>query len=120
MSEHHTEAELAAHLAAAQVDHSSEVDLQLSFERPDPAKRAPLNKDEHIRQLQIVCQNQAERIKWLTTVKRKLTKEQLTAVVHVLDQTSHSVGSCPMGSGRLCPHRDRLVEARAKLKQAVK
>lgn len=92
---------------------------QLSLERPDPAKRAPADKDEHIRQLQAINLQQAERIKWLTTVKRKLTKDELAAVVHVLESPTHRFGSCPDGTRQLCKYREAAMSARDKLKQAI-
>lgn len=92
---------------------------QLSLERPDPEQRAPVNTREHVRQLQDIGLRQAERIKWLTKVKRKLTLEEAEAILHFLEVPSHSIGSCPPGSGKLCPHREAAMEARFKMKQAV-
>lgn len=85
-----------------------------------PEDRAPLDKDEHIRQLTNVNLRQAERIEQLTAKGRRLTQEELEAIVHVLGSPSHSFGSCPPNTRQLCDHRDAAMSARSKMKAQVK
>lgn len=94
-----------------------------SLDRPLPVQkeliaeeRAPVNLEEANRQLLRINADQAARIDQLTSRGRRLTLDELEALVHVFSEPNHDFHSCPRGSRAPCKHTEAARSLRAKMK----